>query len=395
MRVLITGTTYYPAHNGQAVFCTQLAEGLARRGHAVTVAVPALPGQERHAKRNGVDVYGLPSVSLGRWHPDAAVPIMAGRAFREILAGARPEIVHVHDHYPLSRLAVRLARRAGARVVGSNHFVPDNLKPYLPARRLAGDAYERLLWSWMLDLYNRLDVAIAPSATAAEILRRHGLGIPVHAISCGVDVRRFRPMEDPDRAAWRRRYGLPEAHALVLYVGRLDGEKGIDVLIGALRLLAREDVTLGVVGKGAARASLEKLAQELGLGERVRFVGFVPDEDLPALLNAGDLFAMPSSAELLSIATLEAMACGKPVLAARARALPELVSEGENGALFTPGDAADAARCLGHLIDARHRWPEMAAESRRRAEAHGLDGILCQHEDIYRDVLGAPASGVI
>ncbi len=389
MRVLITGTTYYPAHNGQAVFTTHLAEGLARRGHTVTVAVPALRGQERSIERNGVAVHTLRALSLGRWHPDAALPLFAGKALHEIMATARPEIVHVHDHYPMSRLAVRLARRMGARIVGTNHFVPDNLKPYLPARHRAGSAYDRLLWRWMLDLYNRLDAVTAPSATAVALLRTNGLCTPVHAISCGVDVRRFHPMENLDRAAWRRRYGLHETGTVCLYVGRLDGEKGVDVLLRAMHLLPRDDVSLGIVGKGAARAALERLAQQLGLGARARFLGFVSDEDLPALLNSADLFVMPSSAELLSIATLEAMACARPVLAARARALPELVSEGENGSLFSPGDAADAARSLAMLVSARERWPAMGVVSRRRAMAHGLDDVLRRYEGIYQLVLDA------
>ena len=133
--------------------------------------------------------------------------------------------------------------------------------------------------------------------------------------------------------------------------------------------------------------ALERLAQELELGDRVKFLGFVPDDDLPALLDSADLFAMPSSAELLSIATLEAMACGKPVLAARARALPELVSDGDNGRLFRPGDAADAARCLKALIDAPERWPQMGAESRRRALGHSLEEMLNRHERIYQSML--------
>lgn len=385
MRVLITGTTYAPAHNGQAVFTTHLAEGLRRRGHAVTVVVPALPDQPRYSERNGVAVHALRAASLRRWHQDAAVPVLPARALRGVMASAQPDVVHVHDHYPLSRAAVRLARQLGARTVGTNHFVPDNLKPYLPAGRRVDGAYDRILWAWMLDLYNRLDVVTAPSVTAVNMLVAQGLRPPAHAISCGVDVHRFHPLENLDRLAWRRRYGLDAEGILCLYVGRVDGEKGLDVLLRAMRLLPRDDVRLGIVGKGAARPALERLARELGLGQRARFLGFVPDEDLPALLNSADLFVMPSAAELLSIATLEAMACGKPVLAARARALPELVSEGENGSLFAPGDAADAARSLRALVAAPERWRAMGAVSRKRATAHALDDVVHRYEGVYQD----------
>ena len=119
----------------------------------------------------------------------------------------------------------------------------------------------------------------------------------------------------------------------------------------------------------------------------------MPDEDLPALLNSADLFAMPSSAELLSIATLEAMACGRPILAARARALPELVTEGENGRLFGPADAADAARALAALVAEPQRWRAMGAESRKRAMAHALDDMVRCYEDVYQHTWSHVRSG--
>lgn len=391
MRVLITGSTYYPARNGQAVFTTHLAEGLARRGHAVTVVVPALR-EQTHYESNGVSVHALRSLSLDLWHSEVVFSPFPGRVLREIVVAVQPEIVHVQDHYPLSRLVARLGRRCGARLVGTNHCVPDNFKPYLPFGRSAGLVYDRLIWWWVLELYNRLDLVTAPSVTAADILRDSGLCNPVHPISCGVDVCRFRPMPDIDRAAWRQRYGLGAARMLCLYVGRLDGEKGLDVLLRAMQLLNRDDVVLGIAGKGAARPALEELARALGLGDRARFLGFVPDEDLPALLNSADVFVMPSTAELLSIATLEAMACGKPVLVARARALPELVSEGVNGCLFAPGDVADAARCLAQMAAEPERWLTMGAEGRRRAMAHGLDGVLQRYEEIYHLALSTRPS---
>jgi len=96
---------------------------------------------------------------------------------------------------------------------------------------------------------------------------------------------------------------------------------------------------------------------------------------------------MPSEAELLSIATLEAMACGRPVLAAAAMALPELVSDNVNGYLFQPGDPADAARCLALLADHPERWPEMGKASLEKVQQHSLDRGLAQYEELYRSVL--------
>lgn len=140
---------------------------------------------------------------------------------------------------------------------------------------------------------------------------------------------------------------------------------------------------LAVAGIGAALSSYENLVHTLGLEDQVRFLGFVPYEDLPLLLNSVDVFVMPSEAELLSIATLEAMATGRPLMVARARALPELVKDGENGYLFEPGDVSDAARCMAELADHPERWENMGAISLVRAREHSLDHILKQYEELY------------
>jgi 1,2-diacylglycerol 3-alpha-glucosyltransferase len=132
---------------------------------------------------------------------------------------------------------------------------------------------------------------------------------------------------------------------------------------------------------------LETLAGELGLGEKVRFLGFVPDEDLASLLNAVDVFAMPSAAELLSIASLEAMASGRPLLAARAQALPELVTDGGNGFLFQPGDPLDAAQAMARMADFPERLSEMGLASLQKVQIHDRKTVLQRYEELYKAVI--------
>jgi 1,2-diacylglycerol 3-alpha-glucosyltransferase len=161
----------------------------------------------------------------------------------------------------------------------------------------------------------------------------------------------------------------------------------LDVLLNAMRLLDRNDIQLVIAGHGAARNTLEIFTKELGLGERVHFTGFIPHEDLPGLLNSVDVFTMPSEAELLSIASLEAMACGRPMLLANAVALPELVDDGVNGYLFKAGDVTDAAMCITLLADQPERWAEMGAASLRKARFHGFENTMRKYEMIYQGML--------
>jgi glycosyltransferase involved in cell wall biosynthesis len=163
----------------------------------------------------------------------------------------------------------------------------------------------------------------------------------------------------------------------------VDSEKRLDVLIKAVNQLGRPDIQLVITGKGAALHEYQALARALGVEDRVKFTGFVAASDLPILLNSIDIFAMPSEAELLSIASLEAMATGVPLLAARSKALPELVDDGVNGYLFEPGNVQDAARLMAHLADQPEQWQQMGKKSLEKVQIHSLDHVISSYEELY------------
>jgi len=395
MRILIVGTTYHPALNGQAIFTVNLAEGLAKRGHEVLMAVPSDQIHPYHKERKGVQLEGIESISLKILHDDAYFSPFSGKPIRQIFESFRPEIAHIQDHYPLSRVVVQTARRNNVKIVGTNHFMPENLLAYSGWLAFSKPLQSWIGWTWMMEVYNRLDIATAQSRNAAELIRAKGLRVPVFPVSCGIDLNRFHPDPKIDRSACLERYGLDPKQKVFLFVGRVDAEKKLDVLLRAMSHLKREDIQLAIAGRGAAMAELRALADELNLGDRVRFTGFISNDDLHVLLNSADIFVMPSEAELLSLATLEAMACGRPVLLANAVALPELVTEGLNGYLFKPGDPVDAARCMDLLASQPERWPEMGKASLEKAQFHGLDSTVGQYEMLYEKLLsGAPLSGI-
>ncbi|WP_408640288.1 glycosyltransferase [Saccharomonospora saliphila] len=185
----------------------------------------------------------------------------------------------------------------------------------------------------------------------------------------------------------RKELGLPDLPT-VAFVGRLDAEKRLEELIRALpRVHETLDAQLVLVGTGTRRPALERLAAEVGVADRVRFLGFAPDEQLPITYQAADVFAIPGVAELQSIATLEAVASGLPVVAADAVALPHLVSPERNGFLFRPGDVAGLAAALTRLLSSASLRDRMGAASRTVAAAHDHEATLARFEEIYTGLL--------
>jgi 1,2-diacylglycerol 3-alpha-glucosyltransferase len=387
VNILITGTTYPPALNGQSIFTANLAEGLARHGHTVYLVTNSERGQAYRCERNGVHIWAISATEMRFFHNQAYVNLFPRRQAAAVFAHCSPDVVHLHDHYPLSQSVLAEARQRGIPVIGTNHFVPENLAPYVPLLPRIWPLFNRLLWWWMKRVYDHLDLVTAPSRTAVQILAAQRLHAPLRAISCGVDLGRFHPDPLVDRAAVRRQFGLDERRTTFLFVGRVDAEKKVDVLIRAVGQLRRDDIQLAVAGKGAALHRYQELATSLNLADQVRFTGFVPEDDLPRLLNSVEIFSMPSEAELLSIASLEAMASGLPLLVARAKALPELVREGEDGRLFEPGNVDDAARAMAALADPPADWPAMGAASLARVQPHGLENVIRGYEELYRGCL--------
>jgi 1,2-diacylglycerol 3-alpha-glucosyltransferase len=387
MRILIAGIANYPALNGQAVFTENLGEGLVKRGHEVLSIFPSEKGAAYQALRHGVHIEALKSNNLNFIHLESYFSLFSQKAIQRIFSEFHPEIVHVQDHYPVSSDVVQVARRNKVKLIGTNHFMPENLAAYIPIISRIKPLYHRIMWSWVLLTFNRLDVTTAQSRASAELLRSQGLRIPVYPVSCGINLERFFPDPTVDRAAIRQRYGLNPGKILFLFVGRIDREKRLEVLLQAMDRLNRDDIQLGISGHGAAQDKLENLTKELNLGKRVHFTGFVPREDLPKLLNSADVFCMPSDAELLSIASLEAMACAKPVLLANAVALPELASNGVNGYLFETGNPVDAARCMALLADQPEALPGMGLASLERARYHGMENTMQHYESLYIQLL--------
>lgn len=368
MKILLAGQAFYQHNNGQAVFTINLAEGLAAAGQQVMVLAPSERWRPYRTETNGVIMQTVPTWPLKY---NANITLFSDQIVRQAVAAFGPEIIHIQDHYFLSRTLLRQSRDLPIRRVGTNHFLPDNITDNLRVPKWCKSAVQKLLWRTMLSVYNQLDGVTTPTPTGVAILQGVGLRTPVRAISCGVDSWRFRPRPELNRLTLRRKYHLSCTKPILLFVGRVDHEKGLDTVIDAMALLPPANLQLVIAGTGSYLPALQSRCQEVGLAaDAVVFTGFVPDADLPLLLNSVDAFIMPSHAELQSIATLEAMASGLPILAANARALPELVTPEQNGYLFAPQDAPDAAQTLAIFLANQNRWASMGAASRVKVGAH-------------------------
>lgn len=386
MRILLTTDTYHPHKNGSSSFNQRLAAGLAARGHDVTVIAPALHARMEERTLEGVRVIGARSYPLLSYGYRYAPPFFLRGVLAPLIDQFRPDIGHFSSHFSPNTVVLPLLRAREIPTVGSNHFLPDNLLPYLHLPSAFLPPMRSLFWRPWRRIYEQFDAVTAPSRTAVDLMRPHARMRRLEVISNGIDTRRFRPDIDP--TPLRERLGLPSDRPLLLFVGRLDREKHVSVLLHAMaRLPQSVPGQLLIAGRGSDEPHLFALAEELHLHGRVRFLGFVADDDLPSLYALSTAFIIASVAELQSIATLEAMATGKPVIAAASLALPELVHDGENGYLFPPDDAAALAERIALLLADPARLRSMGEHASTMAQSHSLERTLDRFEELYKELI--------
>ncbi|WP_103352136.1 glycosyltransferase family 4 protein [Amycolatopsis sp. CA-128772] len=376
LRVLIGADTFPPNINGAAFFAERLARGLVGRGHDVHVVCPSDDGPARTERRDGYTIHRLRSRAIP-FHSEYrfCTPGGARTAAGEILDRVRPNVVHVQAHFGVGRALLEAAAERDVPGMATNHFMPDNLLGYTPFPRWLKDAITRWAWKDLVRVYRDTRIVTTPTPRAAQVLAGIGLDRPAQVVSCGIDLAHYAaPARPADRPM------------SVLFVGRLDAEKNIDQLLRALAPLPH--VRADLVGDGTRRHELEDLAAELGVTDRVTFHGFVSDAELVHRYAAADVFCMPGTAELQSLATMEAMAAGLPVIAADALALPHLVHHGENGYLFEPGAITTISRWIADLAADPETRARMGEASRAVIARHDIDGTLTTFETQYRTLLG-------
>jgi glycosyltransferase involved in cell wall biosynthesis len=298
--------------------------------------------------------------------------LMAGacaRSLRKVLEnGYEFDAIDAHYFYPTGVAAMLLGLRFRKPVVITARGSDINL--------IAQHAIPRKLIVWAA---RRAAGVVAVSQALKSSLERLGVdGSKISVLRNGVDAAAFRPL---DRDAERARLGV--GGTILLSVGNLIELKGNELVLRCLKSLP--EATLFLVGDGPDRARLESVARELGVGHRVRFIGAVPQTDLPRYYSAADALLLASSREGWPNVLLEAMACGTPVVAARVGGTPEIVTSPAAGLLFEPRTVDALGTAVRQLLES----PPSRAETRRHAENFSWDETTRGQQALFQRIVGA------
>jgi len=358
LRIALFSGNYNYVRDGANQALNRLVAYLLRQGARVRVYSPTT---DTPAFEPAGDLVSLPSISIpGRaeYRLSTGLPPQV----RADLASFEPNIVHISSPDIAAHRAVSWARHRKIPVVASVHT---RFETYLSYYNL--ELFEPVVRAIMRRIYRRCDALLVPAESTAAVLRAQRMNKLIYMWTRGVDRQQFNPeRRDMD---WRRGLGIGDDELLVMFLGRLVLEKGLDVFAETIDLLVQRKVPHRplVIGDGPARLWFE---QHMPTGI---FVGQQVGSDLARAVASSDVFLNPSVTEAFGNVTLEAMACALPVVAAAATGATNLVRDGETGVLVEPGDVEGFAEAL----DTYAKNPEL----RRKQGEAGLDYARTQDWD--------------
>jgi 1,2-diacylglycerol 3-alpha-glucosyltransferase len=356
MRIIIFSNAYKPTVSGVVTSIALFRRGLIEAGHDVHIVAPVHKGFDDEEPY----VFRLPALDLpGQLDLSLAVPFKAPIAIT--VHGIKPALIDSQHPILMGDLAVAFARDLSLPLVFTFHSRYDEYaQRYVPiAPDLAGMVTEEIVGRYL----EKCTHVVAPTASIRDdILREYDADVPVTVVPTPMDLSAYHNL-DPQRV--RATLGLETAE-LLLYVGRLAREKGLDFLLRAFTMITatRPQARLLLAGEGPERDGLQKIARELGLGEQVVFAGAIPHSEVPHYAAAADLFVFSSVIETQGLVLIEAMAAGTPVVAVEAPA-PVNALDGGGGIFVPPREDAFADAVLELLSDEPRR--RMMGEHARQA----------------------------
>lgn len=377
LRVALFSDSALPILNGVSVSIRSLVHELRAAGHSVTLFTAA------HFKYKDPDPNTYRFFALNT--PWATGYPLAIPPFYPMLREFRKhtfDVVHTHTPYTIGYVGLRWAESHDLPIVSTYHTLYDRYAHYIPLPR----RYVRFKIAKHTNFYyNAVDHVITPSEAAMKWLQRHSVNTPVSVVPTGVPSPGFA-----DRAEARQALGAGPEERILLYAGRIAPEKNLAVLFEAVAHAFRQDrsLRLWLVGDGPFRAEAMEIVRTLGIGDRVRFVGFVPREDVDRYYAAADLFVFASISETQGLVVQEAMSHGLPAIVVAGGGASAAVRTGENG-FVVKNEPREFSNHIARVLGDDNLYVRLSDGARRSVRGHTTTDMAGRVLDIYRSVIDA------
>ncbi|WP_456321333.1 glycosyltransferase family 4 protein [Palaeococcus sp. (in: euryarchaeotes)] len=375
MRIALVSDWYYPKVGGVASHMHNLALKLRESGNEVAIVTNYwTTGKEQELEEKGIELIKIPGMISPLLEINLSFGINSSEELFEYLKDF--DVIHSHHAFtPLSLKAAKAGRKMKKATLLTTHSI--------------SFAHESKLWKALglsfpiFSHYLKFPHRIIAVSNASKSFIEHFTDTPIRVIPNGVDDKKFHPKWNKERI--KEEYGVEGD--VVLYVSRMSYRKGPHILLNAFSRL--KEGTLVMVGSGDILPFLKAQAKFLGIEERVKFMGYVPSDELPKMFGMADIFVLPSvTAEAFGIVILEAMASGVPVISTDVGGIPEIVGGSRGGLLIPPSNEDALKEAMEKLLTDEKLREELGENGRKAVEKrYSWDVVARNVEETYECVL--------
>jgi glycosyltransferase involved in cell wall biosynthesis len=374
LRIYMLSTDFLPAKGGIAAHVFELSKSLVQAGHEVhVVTLRRQLFEDSYENLNGIDIHRLyyPRIRvLGAF----AYILIAYVWLQGSILRRRINVIHAHTIFDAF---------LGKLLRGTPRVATEHSSGFLEALE-TGKRINRYRW-----IYSSFDTIVGPSCELVNSV--NSLALPAKTkvlfLSNGVDTERFSPLVSGSTI--RKKNGIGRTEPVILCPRRLEPKNGVIYLVKAAPIILEKynAARILVVGNGTQREVLEGESARLNVQKNVTFVGAVSNDRMPEFYAASDIVVLPSLKEATSIAGLEAMASGKPLVGSNVGGIPQIIKEGESGVLVPAKDFEKLADAIIHLLDNRDARAAMGKNARERANLFDWHVIAKAYSCIYKQNL--------
>ncbi len=369
---------------GIARHCFGLTRALAKAGHEVSVVTLEFPGALEYEEMDGVKLFRVP-IALG--HPNFLTWVLLFNHFiekqvAELCREEKPDIIHAHD-WVVSPSAISLKLSLNVPLVFTIHSTEMGRAQGLRNP----DSFTINGFEWWAT-YEACKVIVTTEAMKREVGGHFELSTKKMAtIPNAIDQKKFDIVID--RKSIKQRYATPH-EKIVLFVGRLTPQKGVEYLIHAVPQILRHhpEAKFVIVGEGWLRSNLEQLARNSGHSEKIFFTGFLSERDLLEIMSSADVLVLPSIYEPFGIVALEGLAAGIPVVASRIDGLAEVINHNKNGILVYPRNPESIAWGVNQILsDSNYARLLCTNGQKKLRKTYNWDAVAEKTERVYEDAV--------
>ncbi len=394
MKILIVSTSYPPYISGVATSTFNLVQELSKKYSVSLISSTANKHPQKKIVTKNLQLYLLPGVLFKKKKHNFTLSYPYPKKIENIIRNINPDIIHLQDFSPISLSSASFAKNYHIPIIITHHFTAEFIyKSLIPTQELSNkisqiQSAKKFVYRLVNLFYNQYQLVTVPNKSLIPYLQSAKLKTPIVSISNGINISSFN--KKIKLSSILKRYKITQPK-IILFVGRLEIDKSISLLIKAFKDIYyhNPDTSLVLVGEGSQKKKLKKLAKKLGIDQATYFLGGINNQDhsLSHLYNSAHLFTNPSIIENQSMTFLEASTAGLPLVTANTKTQYDLLKPNINTVVFEPDSHSSLSTAIQKLLLSHKLRKTLSKNNKKLAQKHDISITSQQYLKAYQTLL--------